>query len=85
MAAALLLMTIGIPKIKILKIPSVVKISLLELLLLPWKENRLFRGLKHGKDVISVNYPRKDFHGTFIARTNIISVEYYGDNPFPRN
>jgi hypothetical protein len=59
--------------------------SLLELLLLPWNEKRLFRGLKHGKDVISVNYPRKDFHGTFIARTNIISVEYHRDNPFTRN
>jgi hypothetical protein len=59
--------------------------SLLELLLLPWKEKRLFRGLKHGKDVISMNYPRKDFHGTFNVRTNIISVEYHIDNPFPRN
>jgi hypothetical protein len=59
--------------------------TLLELLLLPWKEKRLFRGLKDGKDVISVNYPRKDFHGTFIARTNTISVEYHEDNPFSRN
>jgi hypothetical protein len=59
--------------------------TLLELLLLPWKKKHVFRGLKHGKDVISVNYPRKDFHGTFIARTNIISVEYHGDNPFSRN
>jgi hypothetical protein len=61
------------------------RVTLLELLLLPWKEKRVFRGFKHGKDVISVNYPRKDFHGTFIARTNIISVEYHGDNLFPRN
>jgi hypothetical protein len=59
--------------------------TLLELLLLPWNEKRLFRGVKHGKDVISVNYPRKGFHGTFIARINTISVEYHGDNPFPRN
>jgi hypothetical protein len=59
--------------------------SLLQLLLLPWNEKHLFRGVKHGKNVISVNYPWKGFHGTFIARTNIISVEYHGDNPFPRN
>jgi hypothetical protein len=54
-------------------------------LLLPWNEKRLFREVKHGRDVISVNYPHKDFHGTFIARTNTISVEYHGDNPFPMN
>jgi hypothetical protein len=58
---------------------------LLKLLLLPWNEKHLFRGVKHGKDVIFVNYPREDFHGTFIARTNTISVEYHVDNPFPRN
>jgi hypothetical protein len=45
---------------------------ILELLLLSLKEKRLFRGFKHGKDIISVNYPQKNFHGTFIAPEQIL-------------